>query len=166
MDVYRKTTRLARQFEKDYPPELAQRLRWWGRALGIDRVRLLRMMGMSARQASQAKDRALQDILRDSEWEQKAWVLEGNLVRLLSLFGFDQHALAERIHLPVVPPESEEPSRVSRRQGEVVSLRSTPRGADADLLLKRMAQGGPDSLSDLLSVLVVTPNGAGESEGP
>ena len=55
MRTYKKIDVLAKKFDDAYPEELSARLQWWSKALGINRVRLLRMIGMSARQAGERK---------------------------------------------------------------------------------------------------------------
>jgi hypothetical protein len=67
MRVYRKTDEFARKFDAAYPEELPARLQWWSKTLGIDRVRLLRMIGMSVRQATQKKDEDLKEILKSPD---------------------------------------------------------------------------------------------------
>jgi len=164
MRIYGKTDGLAKKFDAAYPGELSARLRWWSKTLGIDRVRLLRMMGMSARQAEERKGEDIKEMLKSPDWEANAQVLEGGLHRLLALFHYDWHALAERIHGPVAETAQEEPSRVTRRKGEVKRLRYTPDGDASDLLINRMAAGGPQSLSALLAHLAASPAGAGRAE--
>jgi hypothetical protein len=84
MTTYQNNVRKARQGEKPYPEERAARLAWWGEALGIDRVRLLRMIGLSARQAARRKDDDLKAIVDSRKWADNALGLEGLLVYLLS----------------------------------------------------------------------------------
>jgi hypothetical protein len=59
--AYGKIARNIRELEKTYPEGLAARLEWWGEALGMDRVRLLGMIGLSRRQAARRKDDDLID---------------------------------------------------------------------------------------------------------
>ncbi len=164
MDIYSKTARLANRFESVYPSELPERLRWWRTALGIDRTRLLRLIGLSARQAALARAKELKDVLEDAAVRQRAWLLEGSLVRLLSLYRYDWRALAEQLHRPGALPHADEPSRTARRAAEVAPLRHAPSGAAPDLLIDRLAEGGPDSLSGLLAYLAESRNGAGKTE--
>jgi hypothetical protein len=154
MPIYKKTAELARKFDAAYPQELSARLQWWGEALGIDRVRLLRLIGMSAHQAaSLTKSEDLFEVLKDPQWEKNAQMVEGSLHTLLSLFQYDWHALAERIHSPLAEGQGEPHSRTKRRNGKVTGLRYTPNGASSDLLINRMAEGGPESLSALVAYL-------------
>ena len=55
MPTHEKARELADAFEAAYPEELPKRLQWWCRVLGIDRVRFLRMMGMSVIEAKEKK---------------------------------------------------------------------------------------------------------------
>jgi hypothetical protein len=160
MRIYRQTDELARKFDAAYPVELSARLQWWARTLGIDRVRLLRMIGLSAREAGERQGQDLKQILNSPDWEANAQLLEGGLHRLLSLFRYDWHALAERIHGPVGETEQGEPSRATHRKGEVKRLRDIPNGDASDLLINRLAEGGPESLSVLLAYLASSLAGA------
>src|SRR5260370_35723326 len=86
MRIYRTTEELAKKFDADCPEELSAQLQWWAKTLGIDRVRLLRMIGMSARQAGARKGEALKEILKSPEWEANAQLVQGGLQRVLSHF--------------------------------------------------------------------------------
>jgi len=151
MSIYHKTEKLAQKFEAVYPDELSAQLSWWGTALGISRLRLLRLIGMSARQAAQQKSVDLKKILKTPEWEENARLVEGGLHRLLALFHYDWHCLAEGIH--ALAAKAEEPSEVTRRKGKVNRLQHTPNGTGSDLLINRMAEGGRQSLSAILACL-------------
>src|SRR5262249_39759726 len=108
MQVYRKSAELARKFDAAYPEELSARMQWWSKALGIDRRRLLRMIGMSAAEARGRKRENLKKILTNPQWEANALLVEGGLHRLLALFHYDWHILADRIHAPVASAEQGE----------------------------------------------------------
>jgi hypothetical protein len=164
MPIYRKIDELANKFDAAYPAELSARLQWWCKALGIDRARLLRMIGLSAQEAARRTSQDLKEVLTSPVWEENAQLVEGSLLRLLSLFHYDWHALAKRIHEPVEPSDGEEPSRVTRRKGEVTRLQYTPRGAASDLLINRMVEGGPQSLSTLLAYLGGSDAVSGQAE--
>ena len=154
MPTYKKTAQLAKKFDAAYPQELCARLEWWGKALGIDRVRLFRLIGMSAHQAaSMTKPDDLNEVLKDPQWVKNAQMVEGSLVTLLSLFHYDWKVLAARIHSPISQGQGEGMSRISRRNGEVARLRYTPNGSSSDLVINRMAEGGPESLSALVAYL-------------
>jgi hypothetical protein len=74
---YRKSAALARKFDAAYPEELAARLQWWGKVLGLDQAQLLGLIGMSASQAAQRKGEDLQTLLEIPEWKANAQVVEG-----------------------------------------------------------------------------------------
>ena len=139
MDVYKKSARLARQFARAYPTELSERLEWWSTQLGIERPRFLRLLGLSAQQAAQAKTRDLKEILKDPSWEANAWGLEGNLVRLIAFFSYDPRALVKYLQQPVVPSEQAEP---------------------LDVLVRHMHKGGGDGLIYLILSLIAARNSA------
>ena len=100
MRIYRKTAELAKKFDAVYPEELSARLQWLCKVLDIDRVRLLRMIGMSAQEAAQRRNKDLKDLLKNPEWAQNAWLVEGTLHRLLALFHYDWHAWPAKTLLP------------------------------------------------------------------
>jgi hypothetical protein len=141
MDVYEKTARRARQFGRSYPVGLADQLEWWGQQLGIERKHFLRLLGMSARQAEQAKTKDLKEIVADPQWEPNAVGLEGNLVRLHMLLGHDLSSLRDHLRQPAAPGEKE----------------------PLDQLVRRMHEGGTDWLPYLLASLAAARNGAGET---
>jgi hypothetical protein len=153
MPIYKRAEDLAKKFDAAYPDELSARLKWWGMALGIDRVRLLRLIGMSRQQAVRTRNAELEEIIKNPKWQENAQLVEGSLHRLLSLFHYDWHALAERIHSPVAEGREERPNRVTRLKGKVPRLEVAPNGTASDLLINRMAEGGPDSLSALFAYL-------------
>lgn len=153
MDIYQKTDALARKLEAEYPDDLAGRLQWWSKRLGIDRARLLRMIGVSLQKAKALKNETLETILKDPKRESNALMLEGGLHKLLALFQYDSKALAEQLHRPLTPRATSDQVRVSRRKGEVKRLRYAPNGDASKLLINRMTENGPQSLSALFGYL-------------
>src|SRR5438445_596381 len=99
MPTYKKARQLATQFENEYPETLPKRLAWWCRALGIDRARLLRMMGLSANEANGQK--SWEALLEQKEAEENGWWVEGKLHQLLIFFDYDWKTLANRLHQPL-----------------------------------------------------------------
>jgi hypothetical protein len=93
MPSHRKARQLATKFDKEYPPTLSARLAWWCRVLGIDRPRFLRMMGMSADEATRERDTSWSDLLKKKDWQENAWWVEGKLHDLLALFDYDWTSL-------------------------------------------------------------------------
>ena len=164
MDIYKKTDALARKLEAEYPNDLAARLRWWSKRLGIDRIRLLRMFGMSQRQAETHKCDNLDVILKDPKRGANALMLEGGLHRLLALFQYDWKALAEQLHRPATERGEPELARVTRQRGGDKRLRYRPNGDASELLLNRIAEGGPQLLSTLVAYLAEPPAGTSRAE--
>lgn len=99
MPSYQKARERATKFDQEYPESLPDRLAWWCRVLGIDRARLLRLMGLSAREARKEQDARWSDLLQKKAWEEKAWWVEGKLHDLLVLFDYDWSPLTRRGHL-------------------------------------------------------------------
>lgn len=164
MDIYKKTEALARKLEAEYPDDLAGRLQWWSKRLGIDRVRLLRMIGASEEQAKARKSERLEKVLKDPAREADALMIEGGLHRLLALFPYDWQALAEQLHQSATEQRGTEIERVARRKGEVKRLPYRPNGDASELLLNRMAEGGPQLLSSLFAYLAESPAGKSRAE--
>jgi hypothetical protein len=156
MPTYERARELADAFEAAYPEELPQRLQWWCRVLGIDRVRFLRLMGMSTKEAKAKKSQEWQTILQDENWMNKGWWVEGKLHELLSLFDYDWQALAAHLRHLQVRAEGEEPTRVTRPKGTVERPRYGPNGDETERLLNILAQSGPESLSALLAYLATS----------
>jgi hypothetical protein len=161
MQVYTKTEELAKQFDAVYPKELPARLHWWRTALAIDPARFLRLIGMSARRAAERKKEDLKDILKNPRWEENARLVEGRLHRLLALFHYDWHALAERLHGPVVHPVGEKSSPETRRNKGNKRLRDIPNGADD---IPSPAPSGTPWFSDLFAYLTAPPTGGGRAK--
>jgi hypothetical protein len=137
VNIYKKIAASARKFEAVYPRELPARLAWWREALGIDPARLLRMLGMSPRQATRRKNDDLQEILANPEWEVNGRIVEEGLCRLLTIFHHDWHLLAAQLHGQGDRPQGEGPARITHR---------TAKG-------NGKIQGVPLSLSDVITYL-------------
>ena len=97
MPSHEKARELATKFEATYPETLPKRLTWWCHALGVMRPRLLRMMGLSAADATEQKDTTWTELFKNKELEENAWWVEGKLHDLLALFDYDWKALADRL---------------------------------------------------------------------
>jgi len=152
MPAHRKARQLATEFENVYPTTLPERLAWWCHVLGIDRPRFLRMMGVSADEANGQKNKSWEAILKNKEWEENGWWVEGKLHELLALFDYDWKALAERLHQNV-RASGEELTRVTRPQGDMAKTRSLPNDDGTEILLNELAKAGPQSFSALLAYL-------------
>ena len=153
MTIYQKISRNARQFAKSYPEELSAQLEWWSQALGIDRVRLLRMIGLSAQQAAQRKDDDLKEIVESPEWADNALGLEGLLVHLLSFYHHDPRMLAERI-LESAAARREEDSHGAGAKGAIQRPRARRNGRASDIWAERIHEGGDQAFTSLLHYLI------------
>ena len=155
MTTSQKTKRKDRRSEKPYPEGLAARLEWWQEALGIDRVRLLQMIGLSARQAARRKDDDLKEIVEEREWADNALGLEGMLVHLLSFYHHDPRMLAESIRESAAA-RREETSRAAGAKGANKRPRDMRNGKASDVWAERIHEGGPDALGALISYLITS----------
>ena len=141
----------AERFEQEAPESLPERLQWWSTRLGIDRVRLLRLMGMTHSEALRRRTNSLVEIV--AEREEGAEQADDMLGRLLAFFEYDLDAFCLALHHPI-GPEHREASRVKRRPGEVFSLPYYPRPEQqAGLLLNEIITGGPRAMPALLAYL-------------
>jgi hypothetical protein len=152
MPSHEKTRELATKFDEAYPETLPKRLTWWCLVLGVNRLRLLRMMGLSAAEATKQKDTNWTELFRNKEWEENAWWVEGKLHDLLALFDYDWIALADRLHHGT-DAQREEPSRVTRQKGDIVKLQHIPGHDGTETLLNQLAKGGPESFPALIAYL-------------
>jgi hypothetical protein len=163
MSIYRKIEQNVRELEKSYPEGLAARLEWWCAALGIDRVRLLRMIGMSARQAARRKDDDLNEILKRREWADHALGLVELLGRLLSLYHHDLRAVAENIRRASMT-RREETSQAARPRSGIKRPQARRNGKLSEILLDRIHQGGSQALTSLYGYLIESQAEAGRTE--
>ena len=141
MSIYGKIDAAASKLEQVYPEELSERLRWWGKKLGIDRPHLLRMIGMSPQRAMHSRTKSLKTIIKNPKLAANAMRVEGGLHRLLSLFQYDWQALAHQIHASSAAAKANRPSQVTR-----------------------MSKGGPQWISALLADLARSPAEGGGAE--
>ncbi len=140
------------EFERQYPESLSDRLVWWARVLGIDRIRLFRLLGLSGSEAARTPLAALPQVV-DSH-EDRAEVVDDMLGQLLASFDYDLQALCSALHRPVEPATREKP-RIRRPPGVVFPLPYTP-GPQArrGILLNEIVAGGPFALRALYDVPV------------
>jgi hypothetical protein len=148
MDIYKKIDATIRKFRKVYPRELAAQLPWWEEVLGLDRVKLLRLIGLSASQAARRKDEDLELILENPEWKTRAVEIESMLCNLLPYFHHDWNVLAESIRNSAAQWR-EAPSPNGNGMVREVSNEAT-----SEQLLQRLAAGGPDWMSLLMGYLI------------
>ena len=153
MTISQRTKRTAGRSEKPYPEGLAERLEWWSEALGIDRVRLLRMIGLSARQAARRRDDDLKPIVESPEWADNALGLEGLLVRLVSLNHNDPRELMKWIRASAAL-QRPETSHATGPKRPIPRPHARRNGKASDVWVDRIQEGGPDALDALISYLI------------
>ncbi len=135
----RSAQQLARDFVASYPESLPSRLAWLEEHLRIDRVRFLRLLGLSPEEIEDNLHASWETITE--RWEYWARWIEELLRQLVALFGYDWRALADLIR-----PPAEIGVRPTRRE---------------EILLARIAEGGPGVRRALIEYLMQTAtNGA------
>jgi hypothetical protein len=163
MTAYQRISRNAREFRRFYPEGLPARLEWWSEALGIDRARLLRMIGLSARQAARRKDDDLNAIVEDPEWADNAQSLEWMLCYLLSFYHHDWRDLAEKIR-KAATTRREETSRAAGAQSAIKRSHARGNGKASDVWADRIHEGGDQALTSLISYLIESQAEASRAE--
>jgi hypothetical protein len=145
--------------EREYPESLPDRLQWWVRVLDIDRIRLLRLLGLSGSEATRTP---LTDLPRVVEAQvDRAEIVDDMLGQLLASFDYDLPALRTALHQPVDTP-SEEKHPGQRRAGEDVPLPYTPSPqVRRGILLNLIVAGGPFALRALQAYLSEPTTGNG-----
>jgi hypothetical protein len=117
MPTLKQLQRQVAEFETKYPEPLVDRLKWWVSVLGIDRIRLFRLLGLSGVEAARTPLTALPDVVNSHEdW---AEIVDEMLVRLLASFDYDLAAFRAALHSPI-GPSSEKRHRSTHRLGAVV----------------------------------------------
>lgn len=149
--------RLVAEFERQYPESLSDRLKWWAHVVGIDRIRLFRLLGVPGGEAARTPVSALARIVKANE--DRAEMVDELLGQLLASFDYDLPAFRQALHAPL-KPAAEEEQRVTRRPGSVVALAYTPR-ARSGILLNEIVAGGPSALPALLAYLREARSGGG-----
>jgi hypothetical protein len=145
--------------EREYPESLSDRIQWWAHVLGIDRIRLFRLLGLSGSEAARTPLTALPRIV-DAQVD-RAEIVDDMLGQLLASFDYDLQAFRSALHQPV--ELAAEGKRRGKRQPSVVApLPYTPgpqvrRG----ILLNQIVAGGPFASRALLAYLSESTNGDG-----
>ena len=107
------------EIEREYPESLSDRLKWWVHVLGIDGIRLFRLLGLSGSEAARTPMTALPRVV-DAQ-EDRAEMVDEMLGQLLASFDYDLLALRNALH-PLAEPAPEKPRRDKRQPGVVASL--------------------------------------------
>ena len=156
MDVVEQRQQWAADFEREYPEELPDRLRWLVERLGIRPYHLLRLMGLSRPEAEElAKGPVDWDAVVAKYTEESGWWAEGTVMDLLSRYHLDWHALRERLHQP-----PDRTLRFYRPGGWAVSPDELPPEEREPVLLALIAEGGPRSSAALLAYLLQSADSA------
>jgi hypothetical protein len=136
---------------RDSLEALADRIRWWAHVLGLDRIRLLRLLGLSGSEAARTPLTALPRVV--DAHEERAEIVDDMLGHLLASFDYDLQALRAALHQPP-GPATEEQGQGQRRPGAAVPLPYTP-GPQArrGILLNQIFAGGPFALRALQAYL-------------
>jgi hypothetical protein len=151
MPTQEQLRRRTEDIEREYPESLSDRLQWWVHVLGIDRIRLFRLLGLSGSEATRTPLTALPRVV-DAQVD-RAEMVDDMLGQLLASFDYDLPAFRTALHQPV-DTASEEKHPGQRRTGEEVPLPYTPgpqvrRG----ILLNQIVAGGPFASRALLAYL-------------
>jgi hypothetical protein len=163
MPTQEQLRRWTEDFEREYPESLSDRLKWWAHVLGIDRIRLFRLLGLSGSEAARTPLTALPRVVEAQV--DRAEMVDDMLGQLLASFDYDLHALSAALHQPVDPtPKEKEKGRIKRRPGDVVPLPYTP-GPQArrGILLNQIVAGGPFALRALQAYLSEPTTGNGRA---
>jgi hypothetical protein len=145
--------------ERDSPESLADRIPWWAHVLGLDRIRLFRLLGLSGSEAVRTPLTALPRVV--DAHEERAEMVDDMLGHLLASFDYDLQALRAALHQPA-GPATEEKGQGQRRPGAAVPLPYTP-GPQArrGILLNQIVAGGPLAPRALLTYLSEPTTGDG-----
>ena len=151
MPTQEQLRRRTEDFERESPESLSDRLRWWTQILGIDRIRLFRLLGLSGSEAARTPLAALPRVV-DAQ-EHRAEIVDDMLGQLLASFDYDLEAFRDALHQPA-SPDSEEGRPGKRRPRADLPLPYTP-GPQArrGILLNLIVAGGPFALRALQAYL-------------
>jgi hypothetical protein len=150
MPTLEQVRKWADDFEREYPEDLAGRLRWFVNRLGVRQERLLRLAGLSRKDAV---DLAAGGGV-DWSWvvqhvgEEAAWWAESAIGQALVLYQYNSHALRERLGRPV-----DKEFDLVQPGGRVVPLSCLPPDEREEALLTLATQDGPQSVQALIAYL-------------
>ena len=117
------------EFEHEYPESLSDRLKWWARVLGIDRIRLFRLLGLSGAEAARTPLAALPQVV--ASHEDLAEMVDEMLGQLLASFDYDLPAFRTAAHCPVGPASTERaPGHAPARCRRSAPLHPSSAGAE------------------------------------
>jgi hypothetical protein len=155
MDIVEQREQWAADFEREFPEELPDRLRWFTDRLGIRPYHLLRLMGLSRAEAEElARGPVDWDAVIARYSEESAYWAAGRVLSLLHHPPRDWRALRDQLRQPI-----DRPLRVLRPGGWEVSPYELPPEERETVLLTLIAAGYASS-SYLLAYLTA-PNATG-----
>jgi hypothetical protein len=139
----------ADDFEKAYPEELPERLRWFVEVLGVGQNHLLRLMGVVREEVERLAEGGL-----DWRWavkqfgEDRAWWAESVIRQAIVFYHYDWPALKERLARPL-----DKEFEVALPGGQFATLGSLPAERRESILLDQVAGGGPQATLALIAYL-------------
>lgn len=152
------------EFESQYPEALADRLEWWADILGLDRIRLFRLLGLSGPEAARTPRTALRQVVESHE--ERAEMVDDMLLHLLASYDYDLPALRMAMHQPDGTASGGGERPTTRRSVDVVPLPYTPSPqARKGILLNLIFAGGPFALRALQAYLSEAGDGEGRRKG-
>ncbi len=146
-----KFRQMVAEFERKYPESLSDRIKWWVHVLGIDRIRIFRLLGLSGPEAARTPLGSLPQVVVSHE--DRAEMLDEMFGQLLASFDYDLAAFRTALH-STVSSDLKEMRQVPRRPDVVAPLPYSPRPeARGGMLLNEIVAGGPSALPALLAYL-------------
>ncbi len=141
MDIVEQRREWAADFEREYPEELPDRLRWFTERLGICPYHLLRLMGLSREEAQEVgKDCVNWGAVIARYSEESAWWAADRVRDLLRDSRWNWRALRDQLRQPI-----DRPLRVLRPGGWEVSPYELPPEERETVLLTLIAAGSASS---------------------
>jgi hypothetical protein len=149
MDVVEQREQWRAAFEREYPEELPDRLRWFTDRLGIQPYHLLRLMGLPRAEAEQlAKGPVERAAVIDRYGEESAWWVENKVGYLVTREHDNWHAVREQLRQPSPPG-----FRVPRPGGWEILPQDLPPEERETVLLTMIADRNSGSFLPLLAYL-------------
>jgi hypothetical protein len=149
MPTIEQTRAWADDFERSYPEELPDRLRWFVQELGVSQSHLLRLMGVSRDEVERLAEGGV-----DWGWavkhfgERPAWWADSVIRQAIVLYQYDWRALKDRLSRPV-----DREFELAEPGGRFTALGDLPADRREEALLVLIAQDGPQSASALIAYL-------------
>ena len=136
------------QFSETYPEDLAERLAWFARELGVREEHLLGLLGLAPAEVPALPGGGVDWRAVVAAHENEAWWVEALLYDTLALFNYDAAALRDFLRR-----DSALAYDIPQPGGGSLSARSLPPAERHRALLLLLASGGPDARRALLAYL-------------